>query len=205
MLKNILGGEIVVGSPREDVQAALNDVGIFDTWQFASGDWLYPLFTSISKNKSDRFMERTFEIYQTSRCDRRVVLTQKHWFDMIEEAKVQKYAQQLGIVENLGTLFFVQGDGDNIQYLRYVLPPGTQLVESQGIEKPRLTESNERYTVLDGYKTTRPSATSTASFTYRLDTAHCSDSTYFFKQPGLRNTRVIIKKENKSVYQKFYE
>ena len=150
-------------------------------------------------------MELTFEIYQTGRCEHRVVLTQKHWFDMIEEAKVQKYTQQLGIVENLKTLFFIQGNGDNIQYLRYVLPPGTTLVDSIGIEKPRLAESKSDYVVLDGYKTTRPSTTSTAAFTYRLDAAHCSDATYFFKQPGLRNTRVIIKKEGKSVFQKFYE
>lgn len=94
-LSHILSGEIAIGSKHTDIQAAIDDLGIFDTWQTQTRDWVYPIFTSISKNKSDRFMERTFDIEHTNRCDRVLRLTQKHWFDLVEEARVKKYAAEL--------------------------------------------------------------------------------------------------------------
>ena len=95
LAEHIFHGEVVAGSPRPEVQKALDEVGIFDRWKQANDDFIYPLFTSISKNKSDRFMERTFDIEHTNRCDRVLRLTQKHWFDLVEEARVKKYAAEL--------------------------------------------------------------------------------------------------------------
>lgn len=93
-------------------------------------------------------MERTFDIEHTNRCDRTLRLTQKHWFDLIEEARVKKYAAELGVINNLSTLFFVQGQGDNIQYLRFVLPPGTEFKRSKGGSNFGVVDNNSLYTTI---------------------------------------------------------
>jgi hypothetical protein len=99
--KHIYNGEFIAGSVRTDIQTALDSLGIFDRWQGKKGDWLYPLFTSISRNKSDRLMERTFEINHAGTCERTVTLRQKHWFDLIEAARIKSLATELGLEEKL--------------------------------------------------------------------------------------------------------
>ncbi len=102
-------GEFIAGSSRPDVQAALDSLGIFDRWYGEREDWIYPLFTSISRNKSDRLMERTFEINRTDVCDRTLTLRQKHWFDLIEAARVKNLAHELGLEDKLQVLLPIQG------------------------------------------------------------------------------------------------
>jgi hypothetical protein len=107
-ISHIYNGEFVAGSRSPEIQNALDSLGIFDRWQWKKGDWVYPLFTSISRNKSDRLMERTFEIDHTSRCERTLTLRQKHWFDLIEAARIKSLAYELGLGEKLDTLMPIQ-------------------------------------------------------------------------------------------------
>lgn len=108
LITHVFQGEVVAGSARPDIQEALDDVGIFDRWKRAEDDFIYPLFTSISRNKSDRLMERTFTIDHTSACDRVVTLTQKHWYDLTEKTRVTRLAHELGLDEKLSLLLPVQ-------------------------------------------------------------------------------------------------
>ncbi len=108
LIAHVFHGEVVAGSPRPEIQKALDEVGIFDRWKQAKDDFIYPLFTSISKNKSDRLMERTFTIDHTSTCDRTVTLTQKHWFDLTERTRVTRLAHELGLDEKIHTLLPIQ-------------------------------------------------------------------------------------------------
>jgi hypothetical protein len=103
-----LQGEVVAGSPRSDIQRALDDVGIFDRWRGKKGDWVYPLFTSISRNKSDRLMERTFEIDQVNTCERTLTLSQKHWYDLTERNRIEDLARKLGMEDKIPLLLPVQ-------------------------------------------------------------------------------------------------
>lgn len=107
-VSHIYRGEFIAGSPRADVQSAIDSLGIFDRWQNRPGDWVYPLFTSISRNKSDRLMERTFEINHTSRCERSLTLRQKHWFDLVEAARIRSLAHELGLDEKIKMLLPIQ-------------------------------------------------------------------------------------------------
>ena len=54
-------------------------------------------------------MERTFEINQTGRCERTLILRQKHWFDLIEAARIRTLAHELGLENNINTLLPIQG------------------------------------------------------------------------------------------------
>ena len=105
---HVYNGEFIAGSARGDIQSALDSLGIFDRWQGEIGDWVYPIFTSISRNKSDRLMERTFEINHTDVCARTLTLRQKHWFDLIEAARIKSLAYELGLEEKLGILMPIQ-------------------------------------------------------------------------------------------------
>lgn len=106
---HIYHGEFVAGSRRFDVQKALDSLGLFDRWQDKEGDWVYPLFTSISRNKSDRLMERTFEINHVNQCERTLTLRQKHWFDLVEASRIRSLAHELGLDDKIQTLLPVQG------------------------------------------------------------------------------------------------
>lgn len=201
---HIFRGEIIAGSPRADVQKALDDVGIFERWRGKKWDWVYPLFTSISRNKSDRLMERTFEINQVNTCERLLTLSQKHWYDLAEQNRIQDLARSLWMADKIGLLLPVQWGGDNVQYLRFILPPGTKY-----LPEPRsafsFLETTELHTSIHGYETTSPGTTSTLKIHYILPEGYCDTRTEFFKQPGLRNTRVVIKKGAQVLYQTFYE
>ena len=177
----VLHGEVVMGSPDNVIQHALDDIGIFDRWKNATTDWVYPIFTSLSKNKSDRLMERTFTIDHVSTCERSLVLSQKHWYDTTEKKSLQKLAHDLGLDAQLTTLLAVQGGGDNVQYLRFILPPGTQLIPSPA--DFTIGESTTMLTNIQGYITTHPGTTSTLEIRYTLVPPYCTDKTEFFKQP----------------------
>ena len=199
---HVYHGEFIAGSSRPDVQAALDSLGIFDRWYGRRGDWVYPLFTSISRNKSDRLMERTFEINHTDTCERTLTLRQKHWFDLIEASRIRTLAQELWLSDKLQTLLPIQGGGDNVQYLRFIVPPGTKLLSGWAFS---IASEDASFTTIHGYETTKPGTTKETKINYRLPPGYCSEETQFFKQPGLRNTRVVIQKNWVNVYQKFYE
>ncbi len=106
--KNLEQGEILLASPHTEIQAALDDLGLFDTWKNAETDFIYPLFTSISKNKSDRIMQRTLTIDTKDTCTRTVTLEQKHGWDIPAESRVKKIAYDLDIADRLPLLLPIQ-------------------------------------------------------------------------------------------------
>ena len=69
---------------------------------------MYPIFTSISRNKSDRLMERTFEIEQVKTCERILTLSQKHWYDLTERSRIEDLAIKLGMQDKIPLLLPVQ-------------------------------------------------------------------------------------------------
>lgn len=53
--------EILIGSRDETIQKFLSTNISQDSWKSNPGNWMYPIFTSISGNKSDRYVKRVFE------------------------------------------------------------------------------------------------------------------------------------------------
>lgn len=201
--KNLLGGEIVMGSSDPEIQKSLVKSGLFDSWVWRSGDWVYPIFTSISRNKSDRIIERTFTIQQKSECNREVTLKQKHWFDTVEDEKIRNLAKNLWIENKVPMLLPIQWKGDNVHYLRFIVPVGSKLIRSssdfiQG-------ETHQQYSIIHGYVTLKPDSTQSVTIEYELPRDHCSWKTAFIKQSGLRDTQVVIQKDDTILYQKYYK
>jgi Protein of unknown function (DUF4012) len=80
--ENLEQGEILMASPHPEIQRALDDMQLFDVWKNSEKDFIYPIFTSISKNKSDRIMTRNITIDSRNACSRDVTMTQKHGWNV---------------------------------------------------------------------------------------------------------------------------
>lgn len=199
--KNLEHGEILFASPRPEVQTALDDLHLFDTWKTSETDFIYPIFTSISKNKSDRIMQRTLTLDTSNACIRTVTLNQKHGWDIPTESRIKKMAFDLSLADRLPVLLPIQGSGDNKQYIRFILPAGSTL-ESGGKTTLKTLETSDEQTILGGYITTRTGGSSSLTFTYRVPQHLCNTETQFFKQAGLKNLTVIHKQRGIITLQK---
>jgi hypothetical protein len=105
---HIRNGEILIASPREDIQKTIDNLHLFDTWKIAKTDFIYPIFTSIGRNKSDRIMRRSLTVKHVNECRREVILTQKHGWNKEVEAQINKMAYDLNIPDKLPILLPVQ-------------------------------------------------------------------------------------------------
>jgi hypothetical protein len=54
--------EILVSSQNTETEAFLEELGTKEAWQEDIGNFIYPIFTSLSANKSDRYMHRKLSI-----------------------------------------------------------------------------------------------------------------------------------------------
>jgi len=103
-------GEIIAASTDLDQQDLLDDLQMFEVWRYDDDDWIYPIFTSVSKNKSDRHMEREFVITHsdTDVCARTLKLNQRHAYDLRTDILIEKLYYELGITSDLEALKHVQ-------------------------------------------------------------------------------------------------
>ena len=202
--KQIEEGEILFASPNKETQNALDELNLFDTWTTYSEDFIYPLFTSISNNKTDRIIKRVFTIREVNDCTREVTLIQKHGWNVEIEASIKKMAHDLDISDRLPVLLPVQGSGNNKQYIRFILPQWSTL-ETRWQTQLKTLASNYNQTIIDGYITTKTGGKSTLKFEYSLPKNLCGTQTKFFKQAGLKNTIFRVEKESKILSEKIFQ
>jgi hypothetical protein len=102
--------------------------------QTCSPNWIYPVWTSVSGNKSDRYISRSYDATVTKikdcRYENRITIGTKHNFIESDRAQLESYFQTFAIMDPLEQtkLRFIQGDGKNKSYLRIYTPLGSKLV-----------------------------------------------------------------------------
>jgi hypothetical protein len=68
-----------------------------------SPNWLYPVVTSVSGNKSDRYIERIYEAVTTPvracRYENRITLTHKNIYTKSDTLLIRGYMDQFGITD----------------------------------------------------------------------------------------------------------
>lgn len=201
--KNMENGEISVASPNENTQKAIDDLHLFDLWKESKTDFIYPIFTSVGRNKSDRIMQRQIIIERKNDCTREVVLEQKHTWNIWMEAQIKKMAHDLDIDDRIPLLLPVQWNSPNRQYLRIVLPKWSTAKSVWKVIFDTI-ETTQEETILAGYTNTPTSGSSTLKFQYTVPENLCNTDTHFYKQAGLKNLTVIAKNENSVISQKKY-
>lgn len=75
-------GEILIASRHDDVQKFLQKIQKPLPWNTEDPNWIYPVFTSVSGNKSDRYIDRTLEVktrkLENCTYETTALLTQEH-------------------------------------------------------------------------------------------------------------------------------
>ncbi len=87
---------------------------------------------------------------------------------------------------------FVQGNGENVEYVRLLVPKGSKL-KSHANVSVTTDDSQPDYTSIDFTTNTKVLENSEIKFDYESTPANCAMKPVFLKQPGLQNYNVDFK------------
>lgn len=191
-------GEILFASRDAEVDAFLAPYRKSLPWESsASPNWIYPVWTSISGNKSDRYISRTYQaiVKKIDGCkyENTITLGAKHTFSQSDTAELQSYFKTFNITDKAeqAKLDFIQGDGKNRAYVRVYVPIGATLV---GAGSDITVTTDDHATIFSTLIETPVGSKSSKSWKYTLDIPQCDSytgSVEWTRQPGLRE--VIVK------------
>jgi len=153
-------------------------------------DFTFPVFTSISWNKSDRYMKRIFEknIKKLDNCNLETTfkITQKHTFSINDELQIKNDLYNMNLLDrvNLEQLLEIQWKSKNRQYIRIYIPKNATINSSSTqIKQKELDDKKEVSFYLD----TQKLSTSNFEMSYTLPYLWCSDYNFIFiKQPWIK-------------------
>lgn len=174
----------------------LKQIGLEKSYDYFSFfDFNYPVFTSISGNKSDRYISRNFEktysIQENCDISTSLKITQKHGFNINEEVYIKTLLYDmdaLGQVD-INTLLDIQWKWLNKQYIRVLIPKNAQVIQNKNIT---ITDFPE-YKEVSFYLDTNTFFESNYRFEYTIPNPECKNYTYnFIKQPGIKNYHIDI-------------
>jgi hypothetical protein len=201
----LLEGEILFASRNERIDQFLRQYRQPLPWEVISNtgarqeNWIYPLLTSLSGNKSDRILERQYTAETTSigKCEymNKITLSHKHLYNSEYEKQALSFLSLIGIREKalVEKMLFIQGKGKNRSFIRLMVPRSATLTGSTaGLTLVDRDYGKEISLTLE----TPPSATTSKTFRYTLKTPECSGTlplVSWKRQPGLRNTDMISK------------
>ena len=101
--KNLKNGQIILRSRDDATDRFLLSFGVFDTFVADKSNWVYPIFTNVGGNKSDRFVTRSYDRSATllSGCtvENILILRSRHSFSGAEEKLITNYMDMLGITD----------------------------------------------------------------------------------------------------------
>ncbi|MBC7498070.1 DUF4012 domain-containing protein [Candidatus Gracilibacteria bacterium] len=198
MEKNRQDGEILFASRDTEIDTWLAQYQKKLPWQQSSSpNWIYPLWTSVSGNKSDRYIDRTYQatVKKIEGCkyENTITLSTHHTFAKSDTEELRSYFKQFNITDKneQAKLEFIQGDGKNRAFVRVYVPLGSTLI---GAGSDITVTSSEHATVFSTLIETPVGASTSKSWRYTLDIPACESytgSVEWTRQPGLRS--VIVK------------
>ncbi len=191
-------GEILFASRDPEIDNFLSNYRKKLPWESStSPNWIYPLWTSVSGNKSDRYITRMYEaktkIIDNCKYENTITLNTSHTLKKSDQDNLMSYFQTFGITDpaEKTKLDFIQWNGKNRAYVRVYVPLGSSIIGNGWDIK---TISNEYATVFSLLIETPVGATSSKSWKYTLNIPNCANynnQIEWIRQPGLRE--VIVK------------
>ena len=96
-------GEILFASRDTEIDTFLDSYKKKLPWQLSAPNWIYPLWTSVSGNKSDRYITRTYQA-KTRKVDEckyenTIILETKHGFAQSDSDELLSYFKTFGIID----------------------------------------------------------------------------------------------------------
>ncbi len=190
-------GEILFASRDAEIDGFLAPYRKSLPWELSAPNWIYPVWTSVSGNKSDRYISRVYQatVQKVEGCkyENTITLSTRHTFSKADTEELQSYYKIFAITDpaEQAKLDFIQGDSKNRAYVRVYVPLGATLI---GVGSDITVATNAYATVFSTLIETPVGATTSKSWKYTLDIPQCdsySGSVEWTRQPGLRE--VIVK------------
>ncbi len=194
LLDQIYSGDMFVWMKESSDQKIITDIWL--SWEknyAASLDFLYPVFTSLSWNKSDRYISREYRTRVKrvkNSCDFwvRHTISQKHNMRRQDKEEFQSYAEVTGIAFTREMLT-LQWASKNRQYVRTIVPVETDIREYDSAEVINYGTRKGIEFFID----TPEQGSSEFSFEYLLKNPECDPySVTFFKQPWIKRYEVFL-------------
>lgn len=193
LLTEIENREILVWFFDEEVQKLSRDLGLSGDIDYSdSFDFWYSVYTSVSWNKSDRYMQRSYSYsvisWEACSFDVSVQMSSTHAMTKVHRDQIELLKNEFQI-EQSDELMFIQWTGRNRQYVRYLIP--SQAVVTQ-IESGEVVDYGSRKW-LEFFLETPLLQTSRYSFSYNLPNPECKIySLKHYKQPGIKSYDIDI-------------
>ncbi len=155
-------------------------------------DFTYPVYTSISWNKSWRYIETEYEknVYEFWECNyyTNFNIIRKHTYNQIEEDKVNNLLNKFDIKDK-NHIRFIQWKWDNYQFMRVLLPKYATVTP-----KPWMTiVQYPRYKEISFYMKTRLYETTEYQIEYYLNKPNCNGYSYkLYKQPWIKKYKMSL-------------
>ena len=137
--RSVRDGEILFASRNESIDSFLAQYRKKNPWEISGisqKNWIYPVITSVSGNKSDRFITRKYTADTTllPNCtyENKITLSHKHAYTAQDESMVRGYLDLIGITDKTTRekMTFIQGKGKNRAFIRLFVPPDSVLTGS---------------------------------------------------------------------------
>ena len=193
LAQEIQNREIMLWLFDEDWQELLSELWIDGHIDFSkSEDFWYPVYTSVSWNKSDRYMQRSYSYTVTRQesCDYNieVQISTTHAMTKVHRDHIETLKNEFWI-EDDQELKMIQWEGRNRQFIRYLLPLEAQV---QQLQSGDVISYGSRQGI-EFFLETPLLQTSRFDFSYRLENPDCRDYSFtHFKQPGIRKYDINI-------------
>jgi len=194
IFKSILSRDIMIYSFNSEENNLLTKLWL--NWKINyndSIDFSYPVYTSISWNKSDRYIKRTYEkkIKQNFDCSisTNLNIISRHTYSKDEESKLKILIKKYNIINTFKSLY-IQWYWENRQYVRVLLPKESIIEKS----KKYLIHKLDKFTMVDFFLNTRKTETTNFNINYTIINKKCKKYNYiFYKQPGIKKYNFKIK------------
>ena len=180
--------DIMIYSFHPEENSLLWKLGL--NWELAfhkTLDFAYPVFTSLSWNKSDRYIKTVYntttqEIWKCS-YKTQLEIIRKHQYNNIEEKKIDDLLNKHNI-QDKNHIRYIQWKWDNYQYVRVYLPKNAVIEPQLGL----IVQEESRYKIAEFFIKTRLYETTNNILEYSIKKDNCNSYSYkLYKQPGIKS------------------
>lgn len=160
-------------------------------------DFNYPVFTSISWNKSDRYIKRSFEkkyqINEDCSINTSLWISQKSEFNINEEIKIKNFLYDMNLlwIVDIDETLKIQWKAQNKQFIRVLLPAEAKIIQKSNIKISKF----DNYQEVSFYINTWLLFASEFVIEYVLPNIECKNYDFnFIKQPWIKNYNLNLYK-----------
>ncbi len=194
---HISRGEVLVAMRSNEMSEFFHALIPEDSYKGRQDNFVYPVFTSLWANKSDRYISRKFILTSKafSGCStlNHFEMKSTSTYSILEREYIRKLLYEYKIdPKNHEHELFVQWNGTNKQYIRLVVPKWSKIVWGGNVALT-LDESDRDVDVISFMIETKTMENSNVVFDYLSNPSSCEIRPYFLAQPGLTNYHVEIR------------